>query len=477
MGCMTISAKLLMLVPLIAACTEKNPSKCSDGVCIDPDRPYCDSDGLVAGKPDTCIAADCMPGALAACRGDVAISCNADATNYVEVQCPLGCDPSANGCRQCTNNAQCEGLTPICDTTTSSCRTCTTDDECDSKVCDFGTGACVPEASVVYATPQSLFGTCSKTQPCSLPTAVTAALNSAGNSVLRMLPGIYDVPLDVATPTSKALQIVATGATVAVVGDTPAIRVVDGASVRVRGLASASERHVICGRSTTAMASLALDLADFTSVGGLTRLEITRCRFEVRRSRFVLNGPSALLDDANIDMDRVHLSGNAVNNLNLINSSRIKLLITNSLLENVFINSVFPQDTSAPGTTITLSYDTLVMRSPLRTCSGSTVPFRTVTFENSIVAAVGNFDAVEDANQANCTFTSTIAFPQTTSAPLNAITQDPKFANPAGADFHLQSTSPAIDRATAANVLPTPDLEGHARPIGVAPDLGAYERP
>jgi hypothetical protein len=51
---------------------------------------------------------------------------------------------------------------------------------------------------------------------------------------------------------------------------------------------------------------------------------------------------------------------------------------------------------------------------------------------------------------------------------------DPLFMNAAGNDYHLQSGSPAIDRASGTDV-PTTDFDGNVRPIGSAADLGAFE--
>jgi parallel beta-helix repeat protein len=51
---------------------------------------------------------------------------------------------------------------------------------------------------------------------------------------------------------------------------------------------------------------------------------------------------------------------------------------------------------------------------------------------------------------------------------------DPKFTNPAVADFHLLGGSPAIDQGSPTGS-PTTDFDGHLRPFGAGYDLGAYE--
>lgn len=55
----------------------------------------------------------------------------------------------------------------------------------------------------------------------------------------------------------------------------------------------------------------------------------------------------------------------------------------------------------------------------------------------------------------------------------NLTGQNPLFVNPTAADYHLTSTSPAVDYGTDLGV--TTDLDGHTRPFGANPDLGAYE--
>lgn len=51
---------------------------------------------------------------------------------------------------------------------------------------------------------------------------------------------------------------------------------------------------------------------------------------------------------------------------------------------------------------------------------------------------------------------------------------DPKFVNAGGLDFHLQSTSPAINAGATISEVPY-DIQGVTRPMGVAYDIGAYE--
>lgn len=57
---------------------------------------------------------------------------------------------------------------------------------------------------------------------------------------------------------------------------------------------------------------------------------------------------------------------------------------------------------------------------------------------------------------------------------LNSQFVNPGFVNASGADFHLNSTSPAKDAGATLSAVPS-DLEGNARPQGARHDIGAYE--
>ena len=198
---------------VLGACTSPNPRSCSDGTCTDPALPFCDVDGAIAGSPQTCIAVTCTPEEFKGCRGDQAIKCNATGNDFDLVQCQLGCDAAAGGCVACTSDDQCDNPSPICDLGAGECRTCRSDDECASKVCDTSSGACLAEASIVYATPTGVdSGPCTQAAPCSLDRAVAVATTAVAPPTLRMLPGTFVSPLDVHTPTPTPLSIVATAA-------------------------------------------------------------------------------------------------------------------------------------------------------------------------------------------------------------------------------------------------------------------------
>jgi hypothetical protein len=56
---------------------------------------------------------------------------------------------------------------------------------------------------------------------------------------------------------------------------------------------------------------------------------------------------------------------------------------------------------------------------------------------------------------------------------VHSIKGSPNFVNASGNDFHLLSTSPAVDAGT--NVSLMQDFEGESVPIGGTPDIGAFE--
>jgi hypothetical protein len=97
----TMARTILVVVIALTGCfgSTKNPEACQDGVCIDPERNYCDSDGSVAGQADTCIAFSCQPGEFVACsKSGGALACTSSGDDTTEMACAVGCDTASAGC-------------------------------------------------------------------------------------------------------------------------------------------------------------------------------------------------------------------------------------------------------------------------------------------------------------------------------------------------------------------------------------------
>jgi hypothetical protein len=97
---------------------------------------------------------------------------------------------------------------------------------------------------------------------------------------------------------------------------------------------------------------------------------------------------------------------------------------------------------------------------------------------NNICAFNGAF--VSGAGGVGCIISSNIRFQSGSNRPSACtfsgdITADPLFVNHSTRDYHVRAGSPAVD---AADVLFSfsPDADGLLRPLGIGPDIGAYER-
>jgi parallel beta-helix repeat protein len=103
-----------------------------------------------------------------------------------------------------------------------------------------------------------------------------------------------------------------------------------------------------------------------------------------------------------------------------------------------------------------------------------------VRFVNNIVYVTAGKRANGTGNATNIVYERNLYF-GTTDIPIRTSSDligDPLFENPSAilssANFRLRSGSPAIDKALAGQS-PLTDIAASARPLGVAPDLGAWE--
>ena len=179
---------------------------------------------------------------------------------------------------------------------------------------------------------------------------------------IRMLPGVYTMPILIATP--SVLNVVATGASLA--PNPPAIAISGGgADVTIRGLTIVNEKVATCSSASGAIPSLLLKDASITAmgIGNTPLIDVARCKLQVSASDLSLAASSiafSLADDAVLDLDRVHLHGNSSHYISAV-GSRITIEITNSLLADIRFN-IQPADMGPPGSRLTVGSSTLTHR-------------------------------------------------------------------------------------------------------------------
>jgi len=104
---------LVVALVALGACTKKDPLFCDGShACTDPARPFCDVNGEFAasdGIKNTCIAApyDAGVDAAPACQASTSVctagewkQCDATGSLIVDEICSLGCNDTADGCKQ-----------------------------------------------------------------------------------------------------------------------------------------------------------------------------------------------------------------------------------------------------------------------------------------------------------------------------------------------------------------------------------------
>jgi hypothetical protein len=107
-----------------------------------------------------------------------------------------------------------------------------------------------------------------------------------------------------------------------------------------------------------------------------------------------------------------------------------------------------------------------------------------VNVANNIIFDNGGGIDEEGSTGAHNTYTNNLVFQNSsynwrllTSSHSGDVAADPQFVNyirSGGGDYHLKSTSPAIDRGTFS-LAPATDISGAPRPQGASYDIGAYE--
>ncbi len=311
---------------------------------------------------------------------------------------------------------------------------------------------------MAYAAPNGTGTLCTHSEPCTVLQAVTLAKNASVAPTIRMLPGLYveDVTLLPTLITSTPLEVVATGATLT------GSATLD-ANLQIRGITIAG--FLVCLNSTIPpLAGLAFRDSTINPRGSVST---NKCRLEMVATE--LTASVSLGSDSTFEADRIHMHASQALTISS-SGSRATLRITNSVLEDVTTSFLGSSDNNQ----FTLAFNTIVLSSGNpQICPTDTAVNRSLRFEdNVLLSLVAQTNVISGTS---CTLLHNILFPQAT-AIANNIVADPQIVDAVGKNFHLKSTSPAIDAAIPSSGLESDhDFEGTSRPQGATPDIGAFE--
>ena len=395
-----------------------------------------------------------------------------------QLPCP-GDDHCLDGvCVGCLDPAHCGGETPVCDPDAHQCRGCAAHAECLSQLCDLATGVCLPPERAIYVAPNGTDGGGCGTQdaPCKSFGIATAKLTAPRNK-LRLLPGVYNQILTL--PAGGPWIVIGEGATLdggALPEDTEWLAgaesnrdvTLDGITIR-----NAPHSAIRCnGSKLTLLRATIRDNRDFG-------INAFACELRVSRTLFSFNTNFAIQayateqsnpTDSKVYIDRTRFDGNQGGGIayaGLVDARNNVFVRT-----GVEYNSAFRGAVSLPGTVI--AFNTFVSNVAgfvsIVECGGEGVVSSNVFHLNRTQFS---------ESQQLVTTCKTVAgnyadkdLPPSTERP-NVKGDMPGFVSVAADDFHLEATSPLLDRGDPA-LAPTVDFDG--KPRGSAPDIGAFER-
>ncbi len=491
-GCAAASAALVA-----PACEHATPYYCDESTpCLPryPDRPYCDLTGEY-GTGHMCIADPTVPDAGPMCTADaggcpaavpfcvegqcVECAASADCTDPARPVCDASgtCQPCAaeadcaarpatphcapaGQCVECLDGSHCVPAAPVCDTANWTCRGCVLDAEC-AELCDDASGACVPEADIIYvdAAVAASGPTCAKAAPCKT-IAEGVARVTASRSRIKVAPGTY---AEGVTLNNITVRIVGPGASINPVSSNQACVVVQGTStVTLDGM--------------TLLGALGGSNADglrCEGSAGLTDLVI--------RGVTIRSNEAQGLDAANcsITVERTRVDANSDGGILLTNAD--------FTIRNTFI--VANGRTTGGGS----AFGGVQVGAPPSGPAGARFEFNTVADNTANVAVAagvicpvataipasnvivyGNGTALQVSGMCSWTYSDIGQAP--TPGGMGNINMDPQFVNIAGGDYHIGAGSPCVNAGDPAASVGV-DFDGDARPGGGGYDIGADEVP
>ncbi len=196
---------------------------------------------------------------------------------------------------------------------------------------------------------------------------------------------------------------------------------------------------------------------------GVNSTKITGNNIEIRSNTFAGDGMNFILNSG---------EGNVVNNIVDNELIRAHVREGNLNITNNTVNEGSIYVDSENDSSIINIYNNIVWNTP--TPALPTIMIWADVDGNNILSSVNVFNnLVACSTPSDCIWVN----PNTSTLSEGAnISGDPLFVNPGAGDLHIQPTSPAVDMGNnVAPGLPSNDIDGDARVIGAAVDIGADE--
>lgn len=398
------------------------------------DAQYC------AEHPDDSVCKNDPDGGEQTCKS------NADCESANPV-CDLA---GAKTCVQCIapdSVAACAGTSPVC-RDDHACHACVAHADCPASNACLPDGACAAVADVAYVDPMRGAGsTCSHDAPCS---KVADAL--AVRRPYLKLSGTIDEQIKI----NQDVTVLADPSTILTTTKNGVLVEINGSSnVRIYDL-------TITGASGSSGIGLSLP------AGNSATLFVNRCTISNNA------GGGVVASNGTITIARSTVSGNAAGGISL---SGTKFDITNS-----FIVSNGGPSTAIGGVRLDQMMSGKFEFNTVSNNAGAdgaslgvvcTLVTQPLELANNIVYGNQEGGARTQVGGANCNWRYSDIGQVGVSGTGN-INADPLFVDHVKGNFHLQSTSPAKDKADPASTQPL-DIDGETRPRGTARDIGADE--